>query len=246
MTDAQFDKLVTSFRELMAKGDKDQWKLAEMAWTASENHGGIARFAKATGYAANTISTYAKAFAMKQADHSDSLVFADAAALAKMSPERGEAVQVLAGAMGRAINTTSKDSEAVSLVQDFLAENPELVTEALKDDDTRSTVVAAAFKAASEGMATEVTTGGKPKPMVKRPVRNTTSRAAEVERLKLSAAMTARWANGNLPALVRDTQALAEYMTQDELQLITDHLATASEAITAALNTIGALVKAAA
>ena len=90
----EYMQLVAAFKELMEVGDKDQWKLAEIAYLASAEHGGITQFAKDTGYAVDTIRRYIGAYKWSQdnetmvSDHS----FADVLVLSNMSEDRAAAV----------------------------------------------------------------------------------------------------------------------------------------------------------
>jgi hypothetical protein len=225
-----YQELVTEFKALMEKGEKDQWKLAEIAFLASQEHGGIKAFAQDVGRAPNTISMYVGAYKYRETNEiivsDNDFSFADVITLAAMSEDRGNAVQILAGAMGKPIGTVKSDTEAINIVQAFLTENPELVKEALKDDDARSAVASAAFKAAKEDVVAEATgiakeaAGGKVKPKVdKRGMK-----AVEIQRLlhdvqrasRENGALTSRWS--------RDFDALKDDMSVDELTEIHDAL----------------------
>ena len=243
----EYMQLVAAFKELMEHGEKDQWKLAEIAYLASEDgYGGVTEFAKDTGYAAGTIHKYIKAYKWGQENESSlsETTFADVYVLAAMTEERAAAVQILAGATGKPIGTVKSDTEAINIVKDFLVGNPELVKDALKDEAARSAVASAAFKAASEDVVAEASGITKEAAKEKAPKKNTSMRAVQVEQLKYKAASVGRWAEGNLPALVREAEALAEYMTADELDFIFVQLGMAHDLISEARNIVNELRKA--
>ena len=170
--------------------------------------------------------------------------FADIYVLAGMSEDRAAAVQILAGVTGKPIGTVKSDTDAINIVKDFLVDNPELVTAALKDEKARSAVASAAFKAATDDVVAEATGITKEAVKEKTPKKNTSSRAVEVERVKLKAAMAGRWAKGNMPELVRDVEALAPYMTEDELMFVWENLGIAYDLVAEARTAVKALITA--
>ncbi len=244
----EYMQLVAAFKELMQQGDKDQWKLAEIAYLASSEHGGVKQFAADTGYAPNTISRYIATYKFRESSEiipsEDDLPFADMYVLAGMSEDRAAAVQILAGATGTPIGTVKSDTEAINVVRDFLTDNPELVKDALKDDKARSAVASAAYKAASEDVVAEATGITKEAVKEKAPKKNTSSRAVEVERVKYKASMAGRWAKGNMPELMRDVEALAPYMTGEELMFVFEQLGMAFDLIAQTRASVKALMSA--
>jgi len=226
-----YQELVSQFKELMAKGEKDQWKLAELAFLASEAHGGLKQCATDTGYAYSTIKKYKGAYVYRQdnekAVSDGSLSFADVITLADMSEDRAAAVQVLAGATGKPIGTVKSDTDAINIVQDFLTNNPNMLKEALKDDEARQAVASAAYKAAAEqvvegaeGIVREA--AGKPKSKPKPDPRGL--KALEIERLKHDVARAAR-ENGMLSnRWERDLDSLMPDMSPDELEFVFNEL----------------------
>jgi len=224
-----YQELVTQFKELMESGESVQWELAELAYLASETHGGIKQFAKDTGYKADTIGKYKRAYVWVQENpHRDEdLSFADIMVLTNMSEDRATAVQVLAGATGKPIGTVKSDTEAINIVQDFLTHNPDMLKEALKDDKARQAVASAAYKAAAEqvvegaeGIVREA--AGKPKGKPKPDPRGL--KALEIERLKHDVARAAR-ENGMLTnRWERDLDSLMPDMSPDELEFVFNEL----------------------
>ena len=157
-----FEQLVAAFKELMEKGEKDQWKLSEIAFLAGEMHGGIKAFADAVGYNADVISKYKKTYIYGQANQSISTdyTFAEAYTLATMSEDRAAALQILASIQDadgktKGINTVRGDKEAVAIVQSFIVANPALMTEAMKDDATRSAIATQAYDASRAQVVAE-------------------------------------------------------------------------------------------
>ena len=242
-----YQQLVAAFTELMKRGEKDQWKLAETATIAISTGKTAKEFGADTGYAKRTINQYIKAFAYRdglgERNHAH-LTYADAVVMSKYSELKAQAIEILAGATGGALSTTSKDIEQVKLVQDFLIENPELVQAALKDDDARSAVASAAFKAASEDIVAEATGITTKAAREKAPKRNLSQRAVQVEQLKYRASRIGHWAEGNIPSIIRDTVDLAEYMTVEELSFVFDQLGQAHDVISQARTTIDDLRRA--
>ncbi len=243
-----YEQLVAAFVEMMEVGEADQWKLAEIAYLAISAGKTGAEFGADTGYAKGTINKYVAAYRYNQANQAvvsdDHLTFADVVTLAAMSEDRAAAVQILAGATGTPIGTVKSDTEAINVVRDFLVDNPDLMKDALKDDAARSAVASAAFKAASEDVVAEASGITKEAAEKKTPKKNTTSRAVEVERVKYKASMAGRWAKGNMPELMRDVEALAPYMTEDELMFVWEQLGTAFDLIAEARASVKACIQA--
>lgn len=241
-----YEQLVAAFKELMTRGEKDQWKLSEIAYLAINDEGiKPSKFAGDVGLGVDTVRKYRKTFMWRESQTSGlDYTFADAVVLANRGEVDGTAIQVLAGAMGKPIGSIKSDTEAINIVKDFLVENPELVKGALKDEAARSAVASAAFKAASEDVVAEASGITKEAAREKAPKKNTSMRAVQVEQLKYKAASVGRWAEGNLPALVREAEALAEYMTADELDFIFVQLGMAHDLISEARNIVNELRKA--
>jgi len=244
-----YEQLVAAFTELMVRGEKDQWKLAQIVYLASKDHGGIKKFALAVDRSESTISNYKRSYDWKAANpvRVQDLTFADVNVLVHMDEYSGLAVQVLSGITDadgntKAIATLKTDKERITIVRNFLVENPELVKEALKDDDARSAVAAAAFKAATEGVVAEATGITTKAAKEKAPKRNVSERAVQVEQLKYRASRIGHWAEGNVPSIIRDTVELAEYMTEDELLFVFDQLGTAYDVIGTSRATIRDLI----
>ncbi len=241
----EYMQLVAAFKELMEQGETDQWKLAEIAYLASTEYGGSTAFAKDVGRTVGTINKYVAAYKWNENLVADEVFsFADALVLANMTEDRAAAVQILAGATGTPIGTVKSDTEAINIVKDFLVGNPELVKDALKDDKARSAVASAAFKAASEDVVAEATGVTKEAARAKAPVKNTSTRAVQVEQLKYKASRVGHWAEGNLPSFVREAEALAEYMTAEELDFIVEQLGKAHALIIEAQSIVNELRRA--
>ena len=245
----EYKQLVAAFIELMERGEVDQWKLAETAFLATQIEGmTTTQFALDVNRATGTVTKYVLAYKWGQLNESivsdDGFSFADALVLSNMSEDRAAAVQILAGVTGKPIGTVKSDTDAINIVKDFLVDNPELVTAALKDESARSAVASAAFKAATEDVVAEASGITKEAAETKAPKKNTSSRAVEVERVKLKAAMAGRWAKGNMPELVRDVEALAPYMTGDELMFVWENLGMAHDLISEARTSVKALMAA--
>ena len=238
------EQLIAAWNETMERGETDQWKLAEIAFLAGELHGGIKAFAEGTKYTAKTISRYKTTYMWGQANGTTSyhLSFAEAFTLANMSEDRAAAVMTLADMDDKSVNTVREDKERVKVVEDFLIQNPELVKDALKNADARSAVAAAAFKAATEDVVVEATGITKEAAKEKTPKKNTSMRAAQVEQLKYKASRVGHWAESNLPSIIRETEALAEYMTEDELLFVFNQLGLAHDLISQARATVRDLV----
>jgi len=225
-----YQELVSQFKELMESGESVQWELAEVAFLASEaEHGGLKQFAADTGYAVKTIDRYKKAYSWKMANQitlsERDLSFADVYVLASMSEDRAAAVQVLAGATGKPIGTVKSDTEAINTVRDFLTENPELVKDALKDDDTRSAVASAAFKAATEDVVAEAEGVTKTAAKDKLPTATPGGQnAVQIQRLILEITRAARENGLVTERWGRDFGALVEYMNAEELSFIDEQL----------------------
>ena len=235
-TNMNYTDLVADFKSIWESAEKDQWRLAELAVLASSKHGGVSAFAKDVGRSPVTISKYIAAWKYREANLSREmdLNFADAYALAGMSEVRREAVRSLAAATGKPVNTVKSDTEAIKVVADFLTDNPDMLAEALKDDDARSAVTSAAFKAATsdvvataEGITKEA--ADKKTPTTRRPAN---MKAVEIERLKFDVARAAR-ENGLVSnRWERDLRSLADAMSADELQFVYDELAKIADNIT--------------
>jgi len=136
-------ELVAVFKAAFTKGEEAMWSAAEACWLAVEDGHSRNKFAKLTGQSPTTIVTYFKVWEMKQAQ--PDLSFPDAAVLAIRSPETQEAMKLLADATGKSLQTVKSDTEAINTVRDFIKSNPEMMKEALEDDETRSEVVSAAY-----------------------------------------------------------------------------------------------------
>ena len=245
----EYMQLVAAFKELMEQGETDQWKLAEIVYLAIDDEGiKPSTFAKDVGRSVQTVRKYRQAYEYKQLNEivisDNDMSFADVIVLASMTEDRAAAVQILAGVTGKPIGTVKSDTDAINIVKDFLVDNPELVTAALKDEKARSAVASAAFKAATEDVVAEASGITKEAAKTKAPKKNTSSRAVEVERIKLKAAMAGRWANGNMPELMRDVEALAPYMTEDELMFVWENLGTAYDLVAQARLTVKGLISA--
>jgi hypothetical protein len=223
-----YQELVAEFKELMERGEKDQRKLAELAYLAIDELGHKpSEFAKDVGRQVDTVRKYRMAYVWEQENPDRDLDFADVLVLANMSEDRATAVQVLAGATGKPIGTVKSDTEAINIVQDFLTHNPDMLKEALKDDKARQAVASAAYKAAAEqvvegaeGIVREA--AGKPKSKPKPDPRGL--KALEIERLKHDVARAAR-ENGMLTnRWERDLDYLMPDMSTDELEFVFNEL----------------------
>ena len=241
MTQKEYQKLVSEFKALMATGEKDQRKLAQLAYLAIDGMGhSPAEFASDTGYTVETVRRYRKVHQWTLDNPTREESFTDVMVLVGMSTERAEAVQVLSDITGKAIATVKSDTEAIAKVRTFLADNQELVTEALKDDDTRQGVVTAAFQAASEDMGATQRQGArdkakaahKPKP---------TLRAEAITQLKYKAINSGIWGRANLPMITEQLELLGPYLDQPTIGKMIEDLRPAYEAMLVTWDTLGAL-----
>lgn len=249
----EYQELVSQFKELMERGERDQWKLAETASLAvgSKTEDGeevtATKFAKDTGYQKATVYKYLKAHAYRESIDDRHITFADALVLGNASPERATAIDVLAGAMGKTISSARDDTEAVNIVQEFLTDNPELVTQALKDDDARSAVASAAFNAAkqdvvagAEGLTKDAAKG---KATAKPKADPRGIKAVEIQRFLFDVQRAARENSLVTTRWQRDLDALKNDMSVDELTEVYDALGLMYDRIAAMRVDIDGVIK---
>ncbi len=218
MTDAQYAKLVADFQAGMLRGETTQRDLAEIAWVASEKYGGVRKFADATGYKENTISRYKIAYEYSQSLGSDTdLTFADIMVLSAMSPERADAISILADLDGKSVSTVKSNTAGINSLRTFMADNTELVTEALKDEDTRKAVIGSAFAAASEGVVAEATRHTKAAADTKEKPRRFIAQE-ELKALEYKAINSGIWGKTNLPMIAEQMEILDKYMDTDHIE----------------------------
>ncbi len=133
--------LADTFRVLFDRADDDQWDLAHIAFAATKRSGTtVEGFAEMVGKAPGTIRKYRIAYAWRQRnlhDHADAR-FTDVAAL-----------MIKADLDEFDLETATQEChrQAVDAVRELIIENPDLMIEAMKDDATRSVLIAQAFEA---------------------------------------------------------------------------------------------------
>ena len=241
MTKQEYQKLVSEFKTLMARGEKDQWKLAQLAYLAIDGMGHKpAEFAADTGHKVDTIRKYRKTHQWRLDHPDDLLVFSDAFVMATASPERAEAIQVLADITDRSVATAARDTENIAKVRDFMNQNQDLMVEAMKDDDTRQKVVTAAFHAASEDIVKEATRATKEAAKEAHKPKPTLTKAALTELLHKTI-NSGIWGKTNLPMLTDQLDLLAGKIGQLELTAYRENLQPAMDAMADLVTTMDAM-----
>ena len=228
MTETQYKQLVAAFKETMERGEKDQWALAEYAYQAIDGLGVKPTvFAKDTGYAPVTIKSYRKVWAATLKEGYSDTPFGDLFAVARMSPERAEAVEILAEIDGKSVSTVKRETERIAAVRTFIAENADLMALAMKDEGTRKEVIAQAFVAASEETpAASKTPRGEATPKPKRFIAQ-----EEMTALRYKTINSGIWGRDNLPMIVAQMATLEQYITDDDVDIYMDNLRPAYDAM---------------
>jgi len=138
--------LVRAFVALFDRADNDQWELAHIAHAATKrSRNSVSDFAEMVGKPPDVIAKYRIAYGWRRRnlhDHGDAR-FTDAAALV-----------VAAGIDDVDLETATKahHEKAIAAVRDLINENPDLMIEVMKDDETRAAIISQAFEAAQNGI----------------------------------------------------------------------------------------------
>lgn len=138
--------LARAFVALFDRADDDQWELAHIAHAATKRSDtSVGDFAEMVGKAPDTIAKYRIAYGWRRRnlhDHGDAR-FIDAAALV-----------VAAGIDDVDLETATNAhrEKAIAAVRGLINENPDLMIEVMKDDETRDAIISQAFEAAQDGI----------------------------------------------------------------------------------------------
>lgn len=148
------------FKALFASADKDQWRLAELAFLGTEGDMTVKAFAEAAGITTRTVNRYRTTWLYRENEtHGSDLVFTDASVLANSSDEQAAALQIVAGANEIGIKTAANTRvDQVKAVREYVQANPEVMAEAMKGDEaTYDVVIGAALESQRDNIVAAAT-----------------------------------------------------------------------------------------